>query len=319
MSSVLQLALPFFGLVFIGFFCGKLMRFEEDGLKWMNFFIVYVALPCLFYKLISQVRIEQFAYWPFFVTTVISTYAIFAIAFMIGLYFTRGHIQNASIQAFLGCYSNIGYMGPGLTLGALGPAAAVPTALILMCDNLLMFILLPLMMGLGSAEKMRVLPTIWFIFKRIVTHPFNIASAAGLAGGIYEIELPPAIDKMVIWLFQAAAPAALFTLGVTLALRPFHGVKPEIPALLAIKLVLHPLMVWALLGIVGDFPKEWVYSAMLMACLPPALNVFVMARQYETYIDGASAGVLAGTVASVATVTALLYLMAAGILPVKPF
>ena len=188
-----------------------------------------------------------------------------------------------------------------------------------MCDNLLIFILLPLMMGLGSAEKLRLGPTAWLITKRIVTHPFNIAAFLGLASGLLNLQLPAALDKMITWLFAAAAPAALFTMGVTMALRPWKGLKPEIPLHLLVKLVVHPLAVWALLGLAGDFEREWVYTAILMACLPPALNVFIMARQYDSYVDGASSGVLAGTVLSVVTVTLLLLLMADGTLPLKPF
>ncbi len=45
MTSVASLAMPFFGLIFLGFVCGKLMKYPEAGLQWMNFFIVYVALP----------------------------------------------------------------------------------------------------------------------------------------------------------------------------------------------------------------------------------------------------------------------------------
>jgi predicted permease len=56
-----------------------------------------------------------------------------------------------------------------------------------------------------------------------------------------------------------------------------------------------------------------------MAALPPALNVFVMAQQYNVYVERASAGILIGTIVSVATVTSLLVLITSGALPVKLF
>ena len=42
MIDVLNLALPYFGLIFIGFACGKLKQIPDTALAWMNFFIVYV-------------------------------------------------------------------------------------------------------------------------------------------------------------------------------------------------------------------------------------------------------------------------------------
>lgn len=61
MIDVLNLALPFFGLIFIGFACGKIKQIPDTALAWMNFFIVYVALPALFYRILAQTPLEQLA------------------------------------------------------------------------------------------------------------------------------------------------------------------------------------------------------------------------------------------------------------------
>src|SRR5690349_7059537 len=48
MIDVLNLALPFFGLIVIGYAAGKIKRLPDLGLAWMNFFLIYISLPCLF-------------------------------------------------------------------------------------------------------------------------------------------------------------------------------------------------------------------------------------------------------------------------------
>ncbi|HZD61917.1 MAG TPA: hypothetical protein VE200_03895 [Xanthobacteraceae bacterium] len=53
-------------------------------------------------------------------------------------------------------------------------------------------------------------------------------------------------------------------------------ITPELPILLLIKLILHPLIVWTLFSAIGGFDRIWVFTAVLMAALPPALNVFIM-------------------------------------------
>jgi malonate transporter len=42
MVDILNLALPYFGLIFIGFACGKAKGLPEPGLAWMNFILLYV-------------------------------------------------------------------------------------------------------------------------------------------------------------------------------------------------------------------------------------------------------------------------------------
>ena len=319
LSDILNLALPFFGMIGLGYFCAKLRGFPDAGLQWMNFFIVYVALPGLFFNLISVTPFSELHNWPFIFGTTISTYTVYAISFAVGIAATHGNIREASIQGVAGAYSNIGYMGPGLTLAALGPEAAVPTALIFVFDNIILFSLLPFLMAIGGTEKMKFGETVWYVIRRIVTHPFNIAAAAGVLAAFFQAQPPAAVSKMLSFMQNAAAPCALFVMGVTVALRPIRRVSAEMPALLFIKLIVHPLLVWGVLSLIGDFGRIWTFTAVLMAALPPALNVFVMASQYQTYVERASSLILLGTVASVVSVTALLWVIADGRVPYRLF
>lgn len=315
MGNVLSLAMPFFGLIFLGYFCGKLLKYPEDGLRWMNFFIVYVALPALFFKLISAAPLEQLANWPFVVATTLASFIIFSLSFGTGLLTTRGDIRSSTVQSVVGAYGNIGYMGPGLAIAALGQDAIVPTALIFVFDNALFFTLVPFLMALGTGEKMKFGETAWYVVKRVVTHPFNIATAVAVLAAYVRFVPPAPIDAMLTFLKNAAAPCALFTMGVTVALRPLKSVPTEMPALLALKLVVHPLLIWLLLSWMGDFGREWTFTAVLMAALPPALNVFVIANQYKVYVERASSSILVGTMVSVGTVTTLLWLIAENRIP----
>ena len=54
MTDILKLALPFFGLIFLGFASGRIARLPERELGWLNFFVIYMALPPLFFQLVSR-------------------------------------------------------------------------------------------------------------------------------------------------------------------------------------------------------------------------------------------------------------------------
>lgn len=319
MNSVVALALPFFGLILLGYVCGRRLRYPEAGLQWMGFFIVYLALPALFFKLIAAAPFEQLNNWPYVIGTTLATFAIFVLSFAVGMVSMRGQVREATIQAVAGAYANIGYMGPGLTLAVFGQEAIVPTALIFVFDNILLFTLVPLLMSFGGTQRMRPLEMAWYIASRVLTHPFNIAIAAAILAAWLRIELPAPVETMLTFLKNAAAPCALFLMGVTVALREVRTVPAEVPVLLAIKLVLHPLAAWAVLSAIGGFRHEWVMVAVLMAALPPALNVFVIANQYRVYVERASTCVLIGTAVSAGTVTLLLWLIAEKKLPTSLF
>jgi len=198
-------------------------------------------------------------------------------------------------------------MGPPLILGAIGAAASAPVVLIFVFDNLFLFSVVPLLMSMAGVEKLSLSATIRRIVWRVATHPFNVATAIGIAASYLHVQLPQPVDQVVTWLSGAAAPCALFILGVTVALRPLRKVPGEVPALVFIKLLLHPLLVWVVLSAVGDFGQTWTYAAIVMAALPPALNIFVISTQYNVGVERASACVLLGTLVSMLTLTGVLY------------
>lgn len=315
MAEVLALALPFFGVIFLGLGCGRLARIPESGLAWLSFFIIYVALPALFFSLVARTPFHELTNGRFIAATTLSTAACFALSLAVGLWLRRGNLPEAAIAAIVGSYANVGYMGPGLTLGALGAGASVPTALIFVFDSLFFFTIIPIMMAIGGRDRRGIGATAWLVVRRVVTHPFNVATFLGVLAAYIEFHPPAAIEKTLEFLRNAAAPCALFTLGVSVALRPMDRMQSEVPALLLIKLVVHPALVWLVLTTVGGFEPVWVATAVLMASLPPALNAFIMAKQYETYVEGASGGVLIGTVVSVITVTLMLYAVQHDMLP----
>lgn len=310
--DVAGLAFPFFGLIFLGFLCGKVAKAPADGLSWFNIYIVYVAVPALYFVLISRTPFEELANVGFVVITTSATFICFAVSLAIGLLAAKGDLRQAAIQGAAGSYSNVGYMGPGLTLGALGAQAAAPTALVFVFDCMLLFTLVPALMAATDPKRESVLHTVGLIARRIAFHPFNMATVAGGLAAYLHWAPPAPVMKLVELLSGSAAPCALFMLGVTVALRPVKRVPVELPALLFVKLIVHPALVFAIFWTVGGFDRLWVATAVLMASLPPALNVFVMASQYNAYVERASTTILVGTIASVATVTGLLALIVSG-------
>ncbi|HEY6028040.1 MAG TPA: AEC family transporter [Pseudolabrys sp.] len=315
MIDVLNLALPFFGLIFIGFACGRIKQIPDTALGWMNYFIVYVSLPALFYRILAQTPLEKLGQIDFILSTSLATFFAFVTSFVIGMAIRRGNIAESAIAGLAGGYGNIGYMGPGLALATLGAQAAVPVALIFCFDNIILFTLVPFLMALAQPKRMSVPAIAFEVFKRVAGHPLIIASALGVASAALHFEPPVAIDRLLQFLQNAAAPCALFALGVTVALRPLKKMPWEIPPLAFVKLVLHPVLLFFLLSLFGPFDQAWIDTALLMAALPPALNVFVFARQYDAWVEQASSAVLVGTLLSVVTLTTVMWLVKTGNVP----
>ena len=193
--------------------------------------------------------------------------------------------------------------------------ATVPVALIFSFDALLVFAIVPILMSLGRSRAAGIARTLRKVVTRIVLNPLLVAAGLGVAAAALRLGLPVALDRLLQFLYVSAAPCALFAIGVTVALRPINRMAPIVLVLIAIKLIVHPLIVLATLAWLGPFDRAWVQTAVLMAALPPALTVYVFAREYETWLEEASSVVLIGTGLSVATLTATLWALKADVLP----
>jgi malonate transporter and related proteins len=315
MADITGLVLPFFGLILIGYVVAKWKQMPADAIGWLNIFIIYVALPALFFKLISKTPIEQLTRFDFIITDVGTTYMVFGVIFFIGWLGREAPIPEATVQGLAAAYGNIGYMGPGLALLAFGERAAVPVALIFCFENMLHFIVAPALISLGGKETKPASRVVRDIVLRIVLHPFIIATAIGFVAAAFHFEPPIPLQRLIDYLAQAAAPCALFAMGVTLALRPLKRIPAEIVYIVPAKLILLPTLMYLSLSAAGNFDHVWIQTAVLLAALPTATNVFVIGQQYDVWQERASATVLITTLVSVLTVSGLLYLMRSGMLP----
>jgi len=216
MLDILGLILPLFGLILLGYAGARLSSQPIEAMGWLHTFILYFALPALFFKLLANTPIEQLASWSFIGTNIAITFAVFALTFACGMFASGRKIADATVQGLAGAYGNIGYMGPAIAI-------------------------------------------------------------------------------LAFYLAQAAAPCALFAMGVTLALRPLRRVPVALGYIVPIKLVVHPTLMYFGLSYFGNFDALWVFVAVLLAALPTATNVFVIAQQYDVWVERASASVLVTT------------------------
>lgn len=312
MTDIINLAVPYFGLIFIGFACGKVKAIPESGLAWMNFFLLYVSLPALLFSITSKTPFHELNNPPFLIATTLSTMTAFVIAMLAGRFMGGLSLREATLAGLSGAYGNIGYMGPGLALAVLGARAAAPTALIFCCDSIFLFTIVSLFIELTDGDHPSVLHALRVVVRQIALNPLIMSACAGALAAALDLHLPVAIDNTILFLQNAAAPTALFVLGVTVALRPFDRVPWEVPGVIAIKLFVHPFAAFGFMLLFGPFAQPWAAVAVLMASLPPALNVFVIARQNDVWIKPASVAVLIGTFASVVTVTSVIWFIQTG-------
>lgn len=310
MATVVDTALPFFALIFLGWAVVRARLLPDATVPGLNGFVFYVTLPALLFEEVSAAPTAQLGDLRFLVAYYVPTLGLlFGVALAsrraLG---TEGRF--AIVQGMCGCWSNAGYMGIPLLLTFAGPEAALPAVLVLVFDNLLTSPLSIAVLEATRGGSARLGPTIARTFRNLARHPLILATLAGIAGGLTTIAPPTPVQTFLDLLAGATVPCALFALGGSLVGVPISQARREVAVLTAVKLLVHPLLVAAMVYLVVPLPPTVAMASVVVAALPTGAMVFVIAQRYDTYVLRSSTAVLASHVGSVVTVSALLAVFA---------
>ena len=117
-------------------------------------------------------------------------------------------------------------------------------------------------------------------------------------------------------LMKAAGPTALFALGVTVGMRRFEGLGPDMALVTLMKIFVQPVLAFLVVSMVPGTPSLWLHVAVMMAGLPTASNAFILASQYRAYVGGASTAVIVTTRHSPPSrIPLIVYAIKAGVVP----
>jgi predicted permease len=85
---------------------------------------------------------------------------------------------------------------------------------------------------------------------------------------------------------------------------------PAALTLVALKTIIHPLIVYALAVWVFDIDALWAGVAVVLAGMPTGVNIYLYAQRYDVAVPEVATAILVGTATSVVTVGALIALLA---------
>ena len=309
MQVILNTALPFFALIFCGYGAGRFRLLSEASVAGINAFVFYFALPAFIFNLLATSLLSEIANGSFIAAYLGTGLVVFAGAAILGRALFEVRRSEAALQGAAAVLGNTGYMGIPLVAAAFGERGAIPLVLGLTLEAT---VLIPLTIVLVEAQK--GLDAGWSellssVAGSMVRNPIIVAIFAGVLLSATGLGLPTPLENFTGLLGGAAGPCALFALGATLAGFPISAGIGEVSYMAFFKLLVHPAAIWFATTRLFDVDPLWASVAVLGAALPVAANVFIVARQYDTYVERVSSAILVSTAISVVTVSGLLTIL----------
>lgn len=306
MQSVINIALPFFALIFTGYFAARSGLLGKTTVGGLNTFVFYFALPALLLVKTYEAPAADGAVMALLASYYLPGLALFTAMLFFVHRVLRLRIADAAIQALGSTFSNVGFIGLPLVILLYGSEAALPAVLIVMGDNILMLGLATALVRGDLDQGRRNFAFVLRTLLGVIRNPIVTASLIGVSLNMLQAPMPEPVLRYGGLLADAAGPCALFALGATLAARPIREGALETGHIVLVKLFVHPALVAILAIGVFALPPVWAAVAILHAALPIAANVYLLAQRYQRRPAQISTAIFVSTVIAVFTISLLI-------------
>ena len=277
--------------------------------KMMTALALYVASPALMYTTVVGANLGHV-----FARSVVAAYGAIVVAGATYLVFSRLRarhgVAGTTIGTLLACYTNAGNLGIPVAAYALRDVTWIVPILLVQVAFLqpLALAILDFQAARAGGGKVSV--------ARLVTlpvrNPMTIGVLLGLIANLVHARLdwfvlPGWVSHPIEMLGAVAVPLMLLAFGVSLRLdpKPAGGSeRTESWVLVGVKILVQPLAAYVLAAWVLRLDPVAVHAVTVIACLPPAQNIFAFASRYDVRLVFARDTIFRATLASVVVILA---------------
>jgi len=300
---------PVLAVSLLGYLSISLRWFSASDSQIISKLTFNLFIPSLLFVSVSRSQIDAGESLEFLTAYYVVVLFIYLLGVVSSGLFFKYRPEEQSVFA-MGCtYSNTTIVGIPVIANALGEEGLVPLFFIISIQNLVLFTI-----GTIAAERTHlsagsVLGALRRLIVQLVGSPITASLIAGLVVNIFDISIWGPLFSSVELLSEAAIPASLFVLGMSL--QQYSLRQQMLPASLmtAINILLLPTLVWVSMFFVFDINQQWASAGVLAAAMPVGISAYVFANRYNVGHGAAAAGSLLSSVLSIFTLSVVLVLL----------
>lgn len=309
MEPVLDVGLPVFAILAVGWAAGRFGPFGAGATDVLNDFVYWIAFPALIFRAMATSPLSATLDLPFLAAYSAGVFGTFALAFVVGLLVFPNRPAALCLQAMTVVFANTGYMGVPLLVTAFGEPGLLPALVLTVYNAAFLVALFVVLIELDLRSGEPPLRILAGVLRAVGLNPLVLSALAGVAWASTTMPLPAPVDNFCAILGAAAAPAALVAMGLFLVGKPIRAGLGEVSWLVALKLLVQPaITAWIAFGPLALGALQ-ANAAVLAAALPTGSLVFVMAYRYRLYVERVTSAILISTVVSVLTLSTLLLML----------
>lgn len=290
MGALFEVMLPVFLVTGVGFILARLFTIDQLSLNKVQ---LYALTPALGYSslmntAVSPAQVGQLAA-GYVVATVAAGLLMWVVTKLLGVRPPGALVATVML-------GNNGNFGLPIALLALGQAGLDQALVIFVLAIIMLWTIGPALFGQtptlrGVLSNIARLPVIWSILLALVFR-------------LVEFVPPPGVTTAIDMISAASIPLILIALGLQLGSAKRLDLSRNVVVVVLLRLLVVPMLAWGIGLLLGLRGLE-LQSLVLALSMPSAVNVFLLALEYDRDAEQVANIVALSTVLSFATISIL--------------
>lgn len=302
-------------MIVLGYVLTRARIFDAGAGKGITLFVFNVAIPALLFKTVATMDSQQAAPWLLWITFFGGLAVTWALAAVVARHVRTLRTPGGAAASMAAGFGNLALLGTPLALAHFGERVAIPLGMILSIHAPVLWFAATLQREVALHKtSFSIARTARELGRSLATNAIVLGLIAGTLWRFAGLGLHPVAFTMLDMLANASVPTALFALGVSLAGYSLKGAWSGMFALIALKMVLMPILVFLIVRYIVTIPPLWGQVAVLFAAMPTGANAFLFAHRNEEAVPAVSGAIALGTGLAALSASILLYLMDHGVL-----
>lgn len=309
MSEILVTLARIYGITLLGYIAVKAQWFDKRSTEGLLKFVYHFSLPPLLFQSLSQAKLPDSLPLDLLGSYYLGAFSVLIAGWLLSRFIFSHLPSERIVVGFSGSFSNTVLLGIPIILYVCGEEGGVPLFMLISVHGLIMFSMLSLSLEFSSNQSQTYKTNLWWSLKSVGKNPIIWGIATGILFNQFGLNVPKPLDQAFSMLSQTAIPCSLFSLGALLAGYKIAGNLRLSMTAVALKNLLHPLVVWFLAEQFFSMPPLWVKVAVLLAAMPTGVSVLLFAHRYEQAVEIASTSIFLSTVFSMVSITGILLIL----------
>lgn len=301
--EILSTVLPVFIVLGTGYCAVRFGYLKDDIADALNAFAVKLAVPVLLFRAMLKLDLGTAFHPQMIVAFYAGAFSCFVLGIILARIVWKRRPGEAVSVGFTAMFSNTVLLGLPIVDRAYGEASLTPAFGIISLHAPIIYIVGMITMELSRRDGRPLTETLGAAGRSILANALMIGILTGIVCNFAGITLPEPAMAAVDMFASAAIPAAVIGIGAALTRYHLRAELSESIMVSALQLLVHPAIAFALSFWVFDLDASYVRAAVILAAMPPGMNVYIFAVMYDRAVGLAASAILIATALSVGSIS----------------